>query len=79
MIRWTRRIGYVALATCLALPFLALAQALPDPAQTDAFLDTFVRAMASGDWRYVAVLAVLGLTFLVRRFGPSIPIVGRTS
>lgn len=76
MIRWTRRIGYVALATCLALPFLALAQALPDPAQTDAFLDTFVRAVASGDWRYVAVLAVLGLTFLVRRFGPSIPIVG---
>jgi hypothetical protein len=65
----------VAALVVLAFPLVALGQ-LPDPAQTDAFLDAFVKAVAAGDWRYVAVLAVLGLTALVRRFGPSIPVVG---
>jgi hypothetical protein len=62
----------VAALVVLAFPLVALGQ-LPDPAQTDAFLDAFVKAVAAGDWRYVAVL---GLTALVRRFGPSIPVVG---
>lgn len=75
--RFTRAVGYVALAACLALPLLVLAQgALPDPAASDAFLETLLAAIAKGDWRYVAVLAVIFLTYAIRRWGPSIPRVG---
>jgi hypothetical protein len=56
------------------LPVLALAQ-LPE-AGSDAFLNALLDAIAKGDWRYVAVLAVIGLTYLVRRYGPSLPRVG---
>ncbi len=64
---------FAAAASIIAVT--ALAQ-VPDPANTDAFLDALVKALASGDHRYAAVLVVIGATFLVRQFGPSIPVVG---
>lgn len=57
----------------LIVPALALAQAVPDPSSTDAFLGAMVQAVAAGDWKWLAVLAVIGLTFAVRKYGTKLP------
>ena len=58
----------------LLCPALALAQAVPDPTTaSDAFFDMLARAVAGGDWKLVAVLAVIGLTFLAKTYGSKIP------
>ena len=50
-----------------------LAQIVADPSQSDAFLDAIAAAISSGDYKWAAVLGIVGLTALVRQFGPKIP------
>lgn len=65
------------LGMALIIPLAALAQvALPDPTNGDAFVQALVAAVTSGNFRYAAVLGVVGLTFLVRLYGPRLPKVG---
>jgi hypothetical protein len=63
----------------LVLPLFALGQtpALPDTSSGEAILTALLAALSAGDWRYVAVLAVIALTYVVRRYGPSLPWVGQ--
>ncbi len=71
--RRTFDVAFIALA--LALPFLALAQAvaIPDPSNTDAFLGAIVQAIAGGQWRAVVVLVAIGAVYFLKTGGARIP------
>lgn len=69
---------FCIIGAALLFPIIALAQvAIPDPATGDAFVQAIVAAVTSGNFRYAAVLGVIGLTFLVRLYGPRIPGIGK--
>lgn len=70
----SRCLAWTLLAAIFVLPMLALAQAtIPDPANTDAFLQAIVDAITGGQWRAVVVLAAVGAVYLLRTFGTKIP------
>ena len=51
------------------LPFVALAQAADPGIDPGGFLLEIVTAIQGGDWRAVAVLAAIGLTWAAKRYG----------
>lgn len=58
----------------LVVPLLALAQAvLPDPSNTDAFLQAIVDAITGGQWRAVVVLVAVGAVYALRAGGTKLP------
>lgn len=64
------------IAATILIPLATMAQAIPDPATGDAFVQALVAAVTSGNFRYAAVLGVVGLTFVIRVYGPRLPKVG---
>jgi hypothetical protein len=66
----------VLILGALFAPVFALAQTAVDPADGEAFFGLIAKAVAAGDWRWVAVLAVIGATFLVRTYGSKLPKIG---
>lgn len=69
-----RFLAWTLLAVLVVLPLFALAQtAIPDPSNTDAFLQAIVDAITGGQWRAVVVLAAVGGVYLLRTFGTKIP------
>lgn len=66
--------AWTLLAAVLILPLLAVAQAtLPDPSNTDAFLDAIVQAITGGQWRAVVVLVAVGAVYALRVGGTKLP------
>lgn len=63
---------FLMLIAVFLVPGLVLAQTLPDPG-SDGFVDFLIDAVSRGDYRYAAVLAVIGLTFLARTYGSRLP------
>ncbi|HSN91492.1 MAG TPA: hypothetical protein VLS93_09705 [Anaeromyxobacteraceae bacterium] len=59
----------VLILSLLVLPVLVLAQVVPSPDDPNAFIEAIVAAVQGGDWRAVAILAVIGVVALARRFG----------
>lgn len=69
---------YLTLVLAVAVLSLAVfpvfAQVVPDPgADGGAFFNQLVAAVASGDYRLVAILAAVGAVFLLRQFATRIP------
>ncbi len=70
----TLRLAWLLIALFVLLPCLALAQAtIPDPANTDAFLQAIVEAITGGQWRVVVVLVSVGAIWALRTGGIKIP------
>lgn len=71
----TRHLRFaVLLIAVLAVPLLALAQAtIPDPSNTDAFLQAIVDAITGGQWRAVVVLVAVGAVYALRSGGTKLP------
>jgi hypothetical protein len=70
----TLAVAFLLAAALLAVPLLALAQvAVPDPSQPDTFLSALLAAVAGGQWKVVAILATVGVVFLLRQGASRLP------
>jgi len=68
--RFPPRLGItLAVLFAAALPFLALAQALDPGTDPSSFLLQIVKAIQGGDWRGLAVLVAIGLTWAAKKYG----------
>jgi hypothetical protein len=50
----------------LALPLVALAQ-LPDPTNTDQYVQAILNALAHGEWKVVAILVAVAIVYALRQ------------
>lgn len=64
----------ITIGAVLLFPALALAQAvIPDPGtDVPAFLTAVLTALRGGDWKVVAALAMVGVIFILRKFGAKV-------
>jgi len=46
---------------------------IPDPSNPDSFLGALLQAVASGQWKLVAILAAVGVVFVLRQGAARLP------
>lgn len=69
---WTKNLGLFTLTALVLLPFLALAQEAALPSEPGAIASAVIAAISGGQWKLVAALVVVGVIWVLRKFGASV-------
>lgn len=70
-----KTLGVISFIAIFVLsPLFALAQVIPDPgADSGAFFNQLLDALAKGQWRVVGILAAIGVVYLLRQGATRLP------